>query len=250
MALNAVMGLAVAAIGAFVIWGINKLLKADQDAIDKANELAEAYNNAISDIKSNMKTLGDLEKDFKKLSAGVDKYGNNISLTTDEYSEYRDIVQEIVGISPELLLRYDKEGSAIANNNGLLEEAIRLQKEKLALEREEAVDVDNLWGRVKGSNVEYKKLQKELKMIQQRRLDLLLHLQILLMWTKNEKRKSFFKRLANQFGVQHSGKHESIWSDFSLLEEITDILGENASEVYRFYVKANRLVYESRPTNC
>lgn len=241
MALNAVMGLAVAAIGAFVIWGINKLLKADQDAIDKANELAEAYNNAISDIKSNMKTLGDLEKDFKKLSAGVDKYGNNISLTTDEYSEYRDIVQEIVGISPELLLRYDKEGSAIANNNGLLEEAIRLQKEKLALEREEAVDVDNLWGRVKGSNVEYKKLQKELKNDTAKTFRSLTTSTDSFNVDENEKRKSFFKRLANQFGVQHSGKHESIWSDFSLLEEITDILGENASEVYRNMLKQTDL---------
>ena len=103
---------------------------------DAAQDITNSYESATESISSNLDTLNGLEDEFNTLSSGVDDYGNNISLTSDEYERYKEIVQEIVGISPELIAGYDSEGNAIANKNGLLEQSIALMNEELRLENE------------------------------------------------------------------------------------------------------------------
>lgn len=97
-----------------------------------------------------MSTLRGLEDEFYELSRGVDDYGNNISLTADEYERYREIVGTIVGISPSLVAGYDKEGNAIANKNGLLERSIKLMEEEQRLKMQEYISDDNLSTLLKG----------------------------------------------------------------------------------------------------
>lgn len=148
-----VIGIAFAAISAvvgIVTAAYNHFHKSNEELIQDAEDLKNAYNDAFSDISGNLSTLRGLEDEFYELSRGVDDYGNNISLTADEYERYREIVATIVGISPELISGYDKEGNAIANKNGLLERSIKLMEEEQRLKMQEYISDDNLSTLLKG----------------------------------------------------------------------------------------------------
>ena len=93
--------------------------------------------------------------DFDSLAKGVDEYGNNISLTTDQYKQYQSIVSEILGYSPELIAGYDEEGNAIAKKNGLIEESIRLMKEERKQKLNEITTASNTKTIYKGAKAEY-----------------------------------------------------------------------------------------------
>lgn len=165
MAVNVVTSMALTmgislAIQGVVTW-ISKLITAEQDAIDKADELTDAYKSSTDEINSNISSLQSLEEKFKLLSKGVDDYGNNISLSTDEYKQYKDIVEQIIGISPSLATGYDNEGNAIANKNGLIERSIELMKEEQRLRLDEMTSDDTIKKMAKGKIVSYDKAERK-----------------------------------------------------------------------------------------
>ena len=148
-----VIGIAMAAISAVVgvvTAAYNHFHKSNEELMQDAEDLKNAYNDAFSEISDNLSTLRGLEDEFYELSRGVDDYGNNISLSADEYERYRDIVGTIVGMSPELISGYDKEGNALANKNGLLERSIELMEEEQRLKMREYISDDNLRTLIKG----------------------------------------------------------------------------------------------------
>ena len=149
LAISELINLAVTQIGHWI--------NAQQEAIETANKLTEAYKTTVDTSNSNIKTLENLKEKYDTLSKGVDSYGNNVSLSTDEYKEYKSIVEQVIGISPSLQTGYDKEGKAIANNNGLIERAIELEKEKIRVEQEKITSDDKLWKNAKGKIGEYEK---------------------------------------------------------------------------------------------
>lgn len=125
--------------------------EAAQAAREASQEIKDSFSSAMTTISDNLTTLNSLKEEFAKLSKGVDTYGNNISLTADEYERYKEIVKTIVGISPELVAGYDNEGNALANKNGLLEKSIKLMEEEQRLKKEEMVTDENLWTVAKGN---------------------------------------------------------------------------------------------------
>lgn len=106
-----------------------------EESIQKSKELQEEYRNFAKESADSINSLESQETEFRRLSKGVDDYGKNISLSSDEYERYKSIVSEILGATPDLISGYDEEGNAIANKNGLLERSIELlkkeQREKL-----------------------------------------------------------------------------------------------------------------------
>lgn len=91
----------------FAVQKLDEWIRRDEIAIQKAQELQQEYQQAQEAYQQNVTTLQGLEGEFATLSAGVDTYGNNISLTADEYARYKEIVQQIAEISPSLVLGYD-----------------------------------------------------------------------------------------------------------------------------------------------
>ncbi|HZK00194.1 MAG TPA: hypothetical protein VFC79_09305, partial [Tissierellaceae bacterium] len=90
--------------------------------------LTEASNLAISNFKnlkdaadSNANKVENLASKYESLSKGVNNLGENISLTTDEYSEYNNIVNEIADMFPELITGYTNQGDAILSLKGNVE---------------------------------------------------------------------------------------------------------------------------------
>ena len=140
-ALNAALSMGIGLLVGFAIQGILKLI---DNAIHRTEKLKEevenlttTYKDAKKTFDENLKTLttssdtdtyATLTDEFRELTKGVDKYGNNISLTSDQYERYKAICEQIVGIQPSLAAGYDSVTEAIGNNVSILERLIELQK--------------------------------------------------------------------------------------------------------------------------
>lgn len=129
LALNAVTNIGIGLLINFAVSGITKWLQASKEAIEKSNELTSTFKQFKSEIRNNISTLQSLESEYDKLSRGIDEYGKNIGLSTEEYKRYQEIVQQIADISPSLVVGYNDEGTAIINCNDAIQEAIKLQEE-------------------------------------------------------------------------------------------------------------------------
>lgn len=130
------------------------LHKSNAELIEDAEELKSAYREFADETQSNIDTLKSLSDEFEELSEGVDEYGNNVSLASDDYERYREIVNTILGISPELIAGYDAEGKAIANKNGLLEKSIELMEQEQRLKMKEYTSKDNMVTMFEGEKAE------------------------------------------------------------------------------------------------
>ncbi len=139
-----------------VVKGIDKLVHANEEAIEKAKELRRKYEEFKSTNESNVTALNGLKKEFEELSKGVSQYGDNISLTTEQYERYKEIIQQIVGMSPSLAEGYSTENGYIADKNGLLERAIELQEIKYRNELRKITNLQNLKTSMAGYIAEYK----------------------------------------------------------------------------------------------
>jgi len=155
-ALNAAIGMGIGLLISLVVKGIDKLVHANEEAIEKAEELRRKYEEFKSTNESNVTTLNGLKKEFEELSKGVSQYGDNISLTTEQYERYKEIIQQIVGMSPSLAEGYSTENGYIADKNGLLERAIELQEQEYRNELRKITNLDNLKTSMSGYIAEYK----------------------------------------------------------------------------------------------
>ena len=136
------MGIGIG-IQAIVGW-LDKMIITGKEAVEMTQELRSEYENLVSKTSQGISSLEKQEGEFLRLSRGVDEYGRNISLTAEEYENYKSIVEEIVGYSPELVSGYDEEGNALVKKNGLLERSIELMKEEVAIEKQKQVTDQNV----------------------------------------------------------------------------------------------------------
>ena len=111
-----------AVIGAIVSWK-DHVRKAREETIEAANESAKAFRDTTNSYTDGLDKLDKLEGRFKTLSKGVDENGKNVSLTADEYAEYKDIIQQIVDISPSIVQGYDSEKNMMLNYKDAINEA-------------------------------------------------------------------------------------------------------------------------------
>lgn len=135
-----------------VIPAIDKFHTSAAELKEEVKDLAETYESVKDTFESNLTTLTTssdtkqfktLQDEFNMLAQGVDKYGNNISLTSDQYERYKTICQQIVGIQPSIAAGYDSASQAIGNNVNVLEDLIELQKIQARLNAEERVSDEN-----------------------------------------------------------------------------------------------------------
>lgn len=139
-----------------IIWAVDAYNQKIQETIDKAHELEDTYKNFVSESKSSVSSLEDMKEEFTRLSAGVSDYGENISLSAEDYKRYKEIVAQVLGYTPQLQAGYDDESAAIANKNGLIEESIRLLKLQQQTELESFV-LEDLPDIAEGRINEYQK---------------------------------------------------------------------------------------------
>ena len=136
-AMKVLSSIAWMAIISAITWAIGKAIGWIDDLIVTSKELAEKVENAKQSFQSasqaardNSKNMEELSSEYEKLSKGVDNFGNNVSLTTDEYSRYNDIVNQIADMFPNLIQGYTKENNAILTLKGNIEGLTAAYKER------------------------------------------------------------------------------------------------------------------------
>lgn len=133
-ALNTIISFVLSSVINLLIKQINK----SDDAIKKAHELTQVWENQRKTLSSNKNTIDNISSDYQRLSQGVDSLGRNISLTTEQYAQYNDIVNQIADMFPELVMGHTEEGNAILKTKGDIEELTKAY-EKLREENRKAV---------------------------------------------------------------------------------------------------------------
>ena len=123
-----------------IIKGLDNFVHAADNARESAKDFASSINELQSTQQENTKTISELQREYKKLSEGVDNLGQNVNLTTDEYNRYHDITNQIAKIMPNLIQGYDNQGNAILNLKGHL---VDLNKEYEKYKQNEAIKLYN-----------------------------------------------------------------------------------------------------------
>ena len=137
-------GLSIAATVYSVIKGAYDLYNSHIDGIrQRAADLRTEWEQYSKSYTENIDKIEDYKVEFPKLAAGVDEFGNNVSLTADQFERYRAIVDDIAASSPELIAYYNEQGQAIIRTTGLIENFEKAQKTAYRNE---------LWDKMSGGN--------------------------------------------------------------------------------------------------
>ena len=123
IAINMIAFAAIAKGISMIATKISEMSNATENAIQAGESFANSLKQTFSNVSENISTLLELNKEYQKLSKGVDNLGRNVSLTTPEYNRYKEIISQIHGIMPELNTYFNDQGEAIGFVGGKLEDA-------------------------------------------------------------------------------------------------------------------------------
>ena len=115
-----------------VSWAISEVISLAVTEIDNyvnrvkyAKEALDDFSSSVKDqegsLSSNEQWIEQNGDRYAELAKGVDDYGHNVSLTADEFSEYRNITKEIANMFPEMVSGYNDQNDAIIKNKGNVE---------------------------------------------------------------------------------------------------------------------------------
>lgn len=150
---------------------ISTLGETAEDVAQRVEQLTNDYKSLQETSKNNLKSLTEssdtdvyetLTDEFAELTKGVNSFGENISLTADQYSRYKEICEQIVGISPAIAEGHNSATEAINNNASALTELIKLQKQEARLDALEYISGDNWDDLTTNAINQYESAKKEL----------------------------------------------------------------------------------------
>lgn len=127
--------LIAAAIGA-VVAVVSHFIITAKEAAEAAEEALTTYKNAQNTLKEYKQTIESISENYEKLSKGVDDFGNNVSLSTEEYERYNEIVNQIAEMFPQMVTGYTDEGNAILSLKGNVEELTKAYEEEARAARD------------------------------------------------------------------------------------------------------------------
>ena len=101
-------------------FGLDFLIGKIDDVVHAQEKLVESGKEASSTIKANQDAIasasqwktGNLDR-FVELAKGVDKTGHNLSLTTNEFSEYQSLASNLASTLPDLVVGFNELGQPI-----------------------------------------------------------------------------------------------------------------------------------------
>ncbi|MBR4329815.1 MAG: hypothetical protein IKP71_08165, partial [Candidatus Riflebacteria bacterium] len=132
----------IAAIIGAVVVGAFALIKGhvEKKAKEAGEEVRENFEKGFTETNKKIDSLEEYKDRFNELSKGVDQFGHNIDLTSEEYDEYLSISRELQELSPSLIAGYNAEGQAILRKGDALDEVINKLKEERDLSLSEYID--------------------------------------------------------------------------------------------------------------
>ncbi len=132
MFLNMALSMGMSMILSTAISAIGKLINKNKELAESVREAMAEIENSRKELKEHYDTIQEIKDDYADLANGVDDLGRNISLSTDEYKRYNEIVNQIASMFPEMVSGYTEEGNAIIALKGnveALEEAYKKEAE-------------------------------------------------------------------------------------------------------------------------
>lgn len=126
--LNNPVGWVLTAISAFTILSSN-IKESERKIKESADSIVKAYNEAQDTITNNQNTISNISSQYQILSRGVNELGENVSLSTKEYEEYKNIVSQIESMFPSMIAGYNNEGVAILTCKGNVDELTKAYEE-------------------------------------------------------------------------------------------------------------------------
>lgn len=163
---------AISAAFSAIYKGIDNVIHRAENIKQEVEDLKNTYEDTKKTFADNLTTLttssdtslyATLEDEFTRLTQGVDRYGNNISLTSDQYERYKQICEQIIGIQPSIASGYDSATKAIGNNASVLSNLIELQKIEARQNAQEYVKNDNLKKIAENAINDYKSALNDIK---------------------------------------------------------------------------------------
>ena len=132
---------AAVAIGAVGIMAYKQKKEVEELAkeVDEVTTNYKEQSTALKKLKGDYDTSNEdsMISKYGELSRGIDQYGENISLTADEYAEYRDIVNQIAETNPKLVSGYNSQGDAVLSCAGNVDELAESYKKLIKAENDE-----------------------------------------------------------------------------------------------------------------
>lgn len=147
------------------VQGIDYLMHYSENKIAEGQAIVDKYTDSVKKAEDEIKSIRSVETEFNSLATGVNDFGQNVSLSVEDYQRYQEIVSQIIASSPSLIAGYDAEGNALANKNTLLQEAIALQEKEIAIAAQERKN--NAKDEYKGYQEQYKIAQEEASKVAQ-----------------------------------------------------------------------------------
>lgn len=128
------------AVGA-IAGGMSLLKQKSEEAKQKIEETFEAATTAVQEYREEMQKLDDsedkvveLSNKYRQLSKGVSENGYRVSLTREQYEEYKDVVSQIVNLNDALVTGHNTENLALLDLGETVDET-RKKYQELAKEQ-------------------------------------------------------------------------------------------------------------------
>lgn len=143
-AMNAALSMGIGMLVSFGIEALMSYINRAQELSDKVKDITTNYKQQKEELQSNKKTIDSVADSYEKLSKGVNPLTNeNVSLSTDEYSQYVDIVNQIADTFPTLVSGYDAQGNAVLTCAGNVEKLNEAYKEAAKNNFDDVLKDDN-----------------------------------------------------------------------------------------------------------
>lgn len=136
---SAAISVAIFAINTLVD-SLGELVETEEEVAEKAQSIISTYEELNDKFKSAKDFVDDNGARYEELSKGVNKLGNNVSLTTEEYEEYQELTEQIAEQFPDLVSGYTDEGKAILSVKGSVEELTNAYKEMQKAANQSLID--------------------------------------------------------------------------------------------------------------
>lgn len=122
MAVGFAIGAALDLLISGITYAYDRIVNAGQRAIEKAQELTAAWQENADAISEQEKFLSDYGAELDRLASGVTDYGENLSLTNDQYERYIKLCGEAIALFPNLETMYTSQGKLILASKDLQQE--------------------------------------------------------------------------------------------------------------------------------
>lgn len=223
----------VAAIGA-VIAHLYKLKQEQEELAQKVDDLTSKFKEQHNELIKGRSSFKQEATRYAQLSKGVDELGRNVSLTSDEYSEYQNIVNNIADKIPSIVAGYDDQGNAIFKVKNSVEDLTKAYEGLINAQNQEILDngediFQDFKNRLKGSSAyhyfedgEESGWQFDTSHISD--LDNILKL-------REENLNDYLDRLSNE----ELGRISSLLGEYGIERDILGS-GENGSETFKEHI--------------